>query len=170
MARIFEDFDNLFADAHRQEGAERTLPDGSSVRQFGPYTYGYSVRVGPDGVPEIREYGNVRPRRSPFELIGPRGQPRRLEETGKDKESPVDVFTKNNEVKVVIDFPGLDKSDIGLQATAKKLTVSLNGTEKEVELPAEVDTGSQRFTYKAGVLEVTFRKLAKKKDKPTKGS
>ena len=170
MARIFEEFDNIFTDALDKESTERVLPDGRTLRQYGPYTYGYSMRVGPDGVPEIREFGNVRPRRSPFELTEPEGQSRGLTERKSDKESEVDVFTKNNEVKVVIDFPGLEQSDISVQATGKTVTVSLNGTKKDVQLPEEVDTTSQRFTYKAGILEVTFQKLAKKKDKPTKAS
>ncbi|MDH5658800.1 MAG: Hsp20/alpha crystallin family protein, partial [Nitrosopumilus sp.] len=30
-------------------------------QQVGPYYYGYTMTVGPDGRPVIKEYGNVRP-------------------------------------------------------------------------------------------------------------
>src|SRR3989304_1390129 len=32
---------------------ERKLPDGSTVKEFGPFVYGYSMKMGPDGQPEI---------------------------------------------------------------------------------------------------------------------
>ena len=40
---------------------ERTMPDGRKVKQWGPFVYGYSVTIGPDGKPEIKEFGNVKP-------------------------------------------------------------------------------------------------------------
>ena len=40
---------------------EEKLPDGSKVRRVGPVIYGYSVSLGPDGKPIIREFGNVKP-------------------------------------------------------------------------------------------------------------
>src|SRR4030043_1049120 len=39
---------------------ERKLPDGSTVKEFGPFVYGYSLKIGPDGKPEIREFGNIK--------------------------------------------------------------------------------------------------------------
>ena len=41
---------------------EYTTPGGGKVR--GPMVYGYSMTVGPDGIPKIREFGNVNVTRS----------------------------------------------------------------------------------------------------------
>ena len=41
---------------------ERKLPDGSTIREWGPFVYGYSVTIGPDGKPQVREFGNVKPK------------------------------------------------------------------------------------------------------------
>jgi HSP20 family protein len=30
------------------------------VREYGPFVYGYSMTVGPDGRPKVREFGNVK--------------------------------------------------------------------------------------------------------------
>ena len=35
---------------------ERKLPDGSTIREWGPFVYGYSITIGPDGKPQIREF------------------------------------------------------------------------------------------------------------------
>ena len=39
---------------------ERKLPDGSTVKELGPFVYGYSMKIGPDGKPEIQEFGNIK--------------------------------------------------------------------------------------------------------------
>lgn len=38
---------------------ERKLEDGSTVREVGPIVYGYSVKIGQDGEPIVRKFGNV---------------------------------------------------------------------------------------------------------------
>ena len=47
---------------------EYTTPGGRKVREVGPVIYGYSMTVGPDGKPRIREFGNVK--RSKFGFSG----------------------------------------------------------------------------------------------------
>jgi HSP20 family protein len=38
---------------------ERKLEDGSTVREMGPIVYGYSVKIGEDGKPIVRKFGNI---------------------------------------------------------------------------------------------------------------
>ncbi len=138
---------------------ERELSDGRRVKEWGPFVYGYSVTVGPDGKPQIREFGNLKP--------GARlGRPRI---DIKDKREPlVDVMSTDGEVKVVVELPGVEKKDIKLHGTEKSLTISVDTPQrkyfKEVELPTNVDPKGAKSTYKNGVLDVTLRK--RKEDKP----
>src|SRR3712207_1936205 len=46
---------------------EYETPEGGKVREVGPIVYGYSMTIGPDGKPKVREFGNVK---SPFSGIG----------------------------------------------------------------------------------------------------
>ena len=39
---------------------ERKLPDGSTVKELGPFVYGYSMKIGADGKPEVQEFGNIK--------------------------------------------------------------------------------------------------------------
>jgi HSP20 family protein len=42
---------------------EYDTPHGGKVREVGPLVYGYSMIVGPDGKPKVKEFGNVKPSR-----------------------------------------------------------------------------------------------------------
>ena len=150
MQRQFKEFSER---APRELTRERTLPDGSKVREWGPFVYGYSVTIGPDGKPEIREFGNVKPERR-------LGMPKI---DIKEKREPlVDIMQTNNEVKVIAELPGVEKEDIKLHGTETTLTISVDAPErkyhKEVELPAKVYTKETKASYKNGVLEVTLQK------------
>ncbi|MGE5706511.1 MAG: hypothetical protein ACM3XP_07330 [Nitrososphaerales archaeon] len=39
---------------------EYETPEGSKVREMGPLVYGYTMNIGPNGRPQIREFGNIR--------------------------------------------------------------------------------------------------------------
>jgi len=147
---------------------ERRLPDGSKVKEWGPFVYGYSMTIGPDGKPQIREFGNVKPSLKPEQPFGPRRPSLDIKE---EREPLVDVISTNNEVKVVAELPGVDKSDIKLYATEKTLSISVDTPQrkyfKEVDLPANVNPKSAKSAYKNGVLEVTLTKT--KEEKKPKG-
>jgi HSP20 family protein len=139
---------------------ERTLPDGSKARQFGPYVYGYSMTIGPDGKPQIREFGNVKPE-TRF------GKPR--VDIKEQREPLIDIIETDEGVKVVAEIPGVDKEDIKLHGTETNLTISVNTPArkyfKEVKLPKKVDTKKTKASYKNGVLELSFENMKEYKSK-----
>jgi len=55
-------FKELSKRAPRDLIRERRLPNGTKVKSWGPFIYGYSVTVGPDGKPQVREFGNMKTR------------------------------------------------------------------------------------------------------------
>ncbi|WP_338603487.1 archaeal heat shock protein Hsp20 [Sulfolobus tengchongensis] len=124
---------------------------GEGVRQFGPYVYGFRITVGPDGVPKIEEFGNVKK---------VKGKPMISEE----REPLADVIEKDKEIKVVVEVPGVNKDNIKVKITdnGRKLIITAKSEDrqyyKEIELPAEVDEKSAKASYKNGVLEVTLQK------------
>jgi HSP20 family protein len=157
MEREFEEFSTK---APRDLVRERKLPDGTKVKEWGPFVYGYSVKIDPDGKPEVREFGNIKP--------GARlGRPRI---DIKEKREPLaDVMTTNGEVKVVVELPGVEKKDIELHGTEDSLTISVDTPQrkyyKQLELPVKVETRQAKSTYKNGVLQVTLQKKNEEKPK-----
>jgi HSP20 family protein len=153
------EFRQLSKKAPRELVRERTLPDGTKVKEWGPFVYGCSVTIGPDGKPKVREFGNVKPETrigSPHIDV-------------KEKREPlIDVMTTNGDVKVIVELPGVEKKDIKLHGTENSLTISVETPQrkyyKEVELPAKVDPKEAESSYKNGVLEVMLQK--RKEEKP----
>jgi len=135
---------------------ERKLPDGSTRREFGPFVYGYSLKIGPDGKPEIREFGNVKP-----SLAGPKVK--------EEREPLVDIVETNGEIHVVAELPGVEKQDIDLHGTEDSLTISVNTEEhkyyKELKLPGKVRIKEATSTYKNGVLQVILPRIGQSKPK-----
>jgi HSP20 family protein len=142
---------------------ERKLPNGSTARELGPFVYGYSMTVGPDGKPKIREFGNVKPslRPEPFGLAKP------YLNVKEEREPLVDVLSTDGEVKVIVELPGVEKKDIKLHGTENTLTISVDTPErkyhKEVETPVPINPQVAKTTYKNGVLEVSVPKIKEKK-------
>jgi HSP20 family protein len=139
---------------------ERTLPSGAVVKELGPFVYGYSMTVGPDGKARIREFGNVKAETQ-------KGQPKL---DLKEKREPlVDVLTTDDEVKIIVELPGVSKDDIKLTGTEDSLAVSVDTTErkyyKKLGLPAKADPKTAESKYINGVLEITIKKLEKEQPK-----
>jgi HSP20 family protein len=162
--QFFDDMDRMMQEMIREatESAprdmvrERRLPDGSTIREIGPIVYGYSMKIGPDGKPILREFGNVRP----AHRVGP-GQPK--VELAEKREPLVDVIDDGENVKVLAELPGVEKHDIKLSCDGHSLTVAVEAAGrkyyKQEPLGSEVDPDSAKATYKNGVLEVTLRKV-----------
>ena len=154
-----KEFEELSKRAPKDLIRERTLPDGTKVKSWGPFVYGYSVTVGPDGKPKVREFGN-------FKAETRMGKP--YIDVKEKREPLADVMTTDDEVRVIVELPGVEKKDIKLSGTEEKLTISVDTPErkyfKEVELPAKIDSQKATSTYKNGVLDITVPK--KKEEKP----
>jgi len=68
MERQFEQsFKDIGAKAPKDLIREYETPEGGKVREVGPIVYGYSMTIGPDGKPKVKEFGNVKsPMRTGF--------------------------------------------------------------------------------------------------------
>jgi HSP20 family protein len=149
---------------------EYQTPEGAKVREVGPLVYGYSMTVGPDGKPKVREFGNAR------SLFGSRGiSSANAATSGKplaagEIEPLSDITTTDKEVKVVVEMPGIDKKDIKISAYDSSVEISAANTAQRkykstIELPPEVDTETVKSTYNNGILEIAFKKKEQTKPK-----
>ena len=140
--------DRLPKDLVREKRAE----DGSVTREIGPIVYGYSMTVGPDGKPVIREFGNLK--RSPSKEW--------REAISETREPMVDLVEGPKEVRVLAELPGARKQDIELTLEGRSLIISANTParkyRKELELPCPVRLEGSKSTFNNGILEVTLPK------------
>jgi len=142
---------------------ERKLPDGTTIHEWGPFVYGYSMTIGPDGKPKIREFGNVKPSLKPEAF----GLTRPSLAVKEEREPLVDVINTNGEIHVVAELPGVEKENIKLHGTEETLTISVDTPKrkyfKEIQMPAKIEPKNSKTVYKNGVLEVTIPKIKEKK-------
>ncbi len=143
---------------------EYETPEGGKVREVGPIVYGYSMTIGPDGKPNVREFGNVK---SPF--AGSRGFFEQQQPSiSSEREPLVDISTTDKEVKIVAEMPGIKKENIKINAYENSVEIISDDPQRKyhkvIDLPPEADIETVKSTYNNGILEVIFGK--KKQSKP----
>lgn len=162
MEREFED---IGKDIPKNLIREYTTPEGAKVREVGPVVYGYSMTVGPDGKPQVREFGNVKRSRPGF---GGMSRPEVIGEI----EPLVDVSTTDKEVKVVVEMPGVSKDKIKINAHDNIVEVKSEDPQRKyhrtIDIPPETDIETATSAYNNGILEVTFKKKEQAKGKTIK--
>jgi HSP20 family protein len=162
MEREFEDMEKRIP---KDLIREYTTTEGGKVREVGPMVYGYSMTVGPDGKPRIREFGNVKPSR-----VGFAGFTR--PEISSETEPLVDVTTTDKEVKVVVEMPGVGKDKIKVNAYDNTVEVKSEDPRRKyhrtIEIPSETDIETAKSNYNNGILEITFKKKEQTKGKTIK--
>jgi HSP20 family protein len=154
---------------------EYQTPEGAKVREYGPFVYGYSMTVGPDGRPKVREFGNVK---SPFRGggIGRTGLGRGMSGIkpliSSEREPLVDISTTDKEIKVAVEMPGVKKENIKINAYNSTLEITTDEAEgaarryhETVELPDEADLATAKSKYNNGILEISFNKKDQSKPK-----
>ncbi len=151
MADFFKDLESEVPEDLAQD---HVLPDGSVRKEYGPFVYGYSVKIGPDGKPVVREFGNMKPNPG-----GDEKKPLSLQDA---REPLVDVIEESAQIKVIAELPGVEKNDIKLFVTETSLTIDVENPErryhKELAFSTEVEQSSASSTYRNGVLEIILKK------------
>jgi HSP20 family protein len=164
MEKMFEEqFKDIQTKAPKDLIREYETPGGGKVREMGPFVYGYSMTIGPDGKPRVREFGNVR---SPLAGFGLGATTRPL--ISSEREPLADITAKDKEIKVILEMPGVNKENIKINAYDTTLEVRSDDPQRKyhevIDLPPEADVETARSTYKNGILGIVFDK--KKESKP----
>ena len=129
--------------------------DSDNLQTYGPYYYGYTMTIGPDGKPVVKEYGNVKPALLP---------------TSDVREPFVDVLVDDKEkvLKLVAEMPGVEKKDIKIVVEGRTVNLDAEHGEKKysakIPIKQKVDEDSVKATYANGILEVQFK--LKEDEKP----
>ncbi|MEM0027253.1 MAG: archaeal heat shock protein Hsp20 [Ignisphaera sp.] len=160
---IFDLFDELFSELEEElEELERAFRIGFTPlerEEFGkPIIYGFRIEVGPDGIPKIYEFGNVK--------RSGRGRPRVI--VSEELEPLVDIYEEDDKIRIVLEMPGVDENKIKVEALDERHIVVEGSNherryKKEIELPVEVDVDSAEAVYKNGVLEIRLKKKKESK-------
>jgi len=139
MSNSFFNIDDIFEESHG---------NGS-----GPYCYGYTMTIGPDGKPVVNEYGNVKPN----QLL-----------TSDTRQPIVDTIVDEKEkvVKLIAEMPGVEKADVKIVVENNFVDISAEHDKKKyhvkVPLKHKVDENSAKASYKNGILQLIFKVVEEK--------
>jgi HSP20 family protein len=147
---LYDELERLgdLIDETMQKALDNPSKDAPTKRDF----KAFSVKIGPDGKPRIREFNSRQPQQPESEVSD-------------DPEPLVDVIEEGETVVVLVALPGVNKDDIDLRITGDTLTFSVDAADfewyDELKLPARVNPKSARASYKNGVLEIKVKKVVK---------
>jgi len=150
-----DEFDRFFKSMFRSVNLDELFENVKSTGCTGPLCYGYTMTVGPDGIPVVKQYGNAKPELSP---------------ASDTREPLVDTLVDDKEkiVKLVAEMPGVEKKDVKIVVDGKIVNIDAeNGDKKyhvKVPIQHKVDENSVKASYKNGILEITFKQV---EEKPT---
>lgn len=149
---LFREIDEEMAAMERQVGRllRANWPSGGVLSQ--PIVWGYSVNVGPDGVPHVQQFGNAG--------VGQQA----LEEGWREPFTTSVVDAENNVVRITAELPGITKDQLSVEVLPQSVRIEANGTERkyrtEVPCNVELEANSAEADYNNGILGITVR-LAK---------
>jgi len=148
-------FDDFFGEGFEQL-MDQMLRDLHEGRQPKPFIYGFSMTQHPGEAPEMREFGNIQP----F------GRNVKMED---ERKPLIDVMETTEEVHVIAEMPGVDRTDVQLDTTESRLDIKAQNEfrkySESVELPVKVDPHSAKATYRNGVLEVRLKRVQPEEEK-----
>ncbi len=150
-----DEFDRFFKSMFRSVNLDELFENVKSTGCTGPLCYGYTMTIGPDGMPVVKQYGNAKPELSP---------------TSDTREPLVDTLVDDKEkiVKLVAEMPGVEKKDVKIVVDGKIVNIDAeNGDKKyhvKVPIKHKVDENSVKASYKNGILEIIFKQV---EEKPT---
>ncbi len=114
--------------------------------------YGVSIKIGPDGKPIIKEFGNIKPtieaaEKGEKELIGA-------------MEPLTEVVELDKEIRIIAEVPGVKEDDIQIEKiNDREIEIKVEGNGKakyykRIKLNKAVNFNKKRVSYKNGILEL----------------
>lgn len=153
---FFAEFEKEFA---RMQGMiDKIMQDAmrhaASPQRGEPFVYGFSMRVGPDGVPRLQPFGSTM---GPTPVSSEGAAPGLTQ----GREPLSDIQETENEIAVTIELPGVEKKDVQLHVGEDAVTLKVEKGKRyaaRIRLPAKVVPSSAKATFKNGILDLTLQK------------
>ena len=111
--------------------------------------YGVTIKTAVGGEPVVSTFGNIKKT--------PKGP-----QVSEEREPIVDIFAEKEEVRIIVEVPGVTEESIKTAIKGDVLTLEAKDADrkyyKEIVLPKEIDPSTLKIKYKNGVLEIRIAK------------
>jgi HSP20 family protein len=123
--------------------------------QNNPFVWGFSFNRGADGKPKFEQFGDF------FKKMGFNKGP--VHEHERVREPLVDIIEEDTVLRVIVELPGVEKSQIDLSTKKKSVKIKAISDartyKKIINLPVEVFPKTARAKFNNGVLEITLKRI-----------
>jgi HSP20 family protein len=147
---ILDEMERIFGESNFREILEEMMRGRAGLGN-NQFIRGFSLHIGPNGKPEIQEFGNQVKKT-------PTGAPVISEE----REPVTDILENSSHVFITIELPGVERSDIDLKAKAQTVEISVDAParkyHKVIELPCRARPRTAQATYRNGILDISVEK------------
>src|SRR3972149_8327359 len=171
FSRVFGTFDDfferdfLFRDSFESEWTSEMK---EKLAKEGRVYWGISSVVGSDGIPQTKYWGNVAP---PGALLNRPGRILSLptdESQDQTREPVVDVIEEENQIRAIVELPGVTKENISLKGFENGLKLEAKNDQynysKWIELNNKIDEKTIKTSFNNGVLEIRANLTGNGKD------
>lgn len=122
--------------------------------------YGVTIKTAVGGQPVVSPFGNIKKT--------PKGPV-----VSEEREPIVDIFDEGQEVRIIVEVPGVTEESIKAEIKGDVLTLEAKDADpstklgtgrkyyKEIVLPKDIDHNTLKSKYKNGVLEIKINKVKK---------
>lgn len=140
----------------------RTVKDENiqSLKTSFTYYHGYQIIIAPNGKPQVKEFGNMRPTTRGLGV-----------EQNRTSDPLIDTNfnKKENTYIITAEMPGVTKEDIKVSILEQTVTIKAEHKEKkylsEILFDVDLDDTSFKTTYTNGILELKIKATAQPKPK-----
>lgn len=152
---FFAQFEKEFARMQGMIGKimEDAMKHAESPQREQPFVYGFSMRIGRDGVPQLTPFGSAA-QNVPGVEAGVT--------TDEVREPLSDVIESEKEVSVTVELPGVEKEHLSLHVADEAITVRVDKGprryHKQIRLPCKVVPNTAKATFKNSILDVTIQR------------
>ena len=141
-------FQSVFNEIENLQGVFQNNLD-SDFRINGPHYYGYSMTIGSDGKPVIKEFGNVRDSEESY-----------VNTDSEYRDPQIDIINdeNNGKIKIIAEMPGVKKENI--EITENQGIVKIKAENGERKYNKDIPTGKKLNANKTtskfinGILEL----------------
>jgi len=140
-------FLELLSDMEKK-GEDKTQRTGEIKLPGGKAMYGFSVKIGGEGIPKLEHFGNIVRETENGAVIQ------------KEREPVVDVHEEEDRIEVLAELPGVMEKTITHEIKDDVLILNAGGNGrkycKEVQLPAKASV--LKTSYKNGIYRLILKK------------
>lgn len=150
---ILDEMERIFGESNFREILEEMMRGRAGLGNNN-FIRGFSLHIGPNGKPEIQEFGNQVKKTSAGPVIS------------EEREPVTDILENSDHVFVTIELPGVERQDIDIKAKEQSVEISVDAParkyHKVLELPCRARPRTAQATYRNGILDISIEKSATK--------